>query len=181
MSQEHIGLFFGIALGAGGAIGGLIGGQVADRLMKIDVRRGALLGIVTTLMSFPFWLGIALSPSAWMALGFNFVAATLAAAPYGANFAMLQGAAPARARALAAALAMFCASVVGIGGGPFLTGVLSDFFSASFGEESLRYSLLVMSFFIIIPAINLFYVRRTIREDMARAMSPERLNHVGVR
>ena len=128
MSQEHIGLFFGIALGAGGAIGGLLGGHLADRLMKVDVRRGALLGVVTTLLSFPFWLGISLSPTAWMALSFNFIAAALAAAPYGANFAMLQGAAPPRTRALAAAIAMFCASIVGIGGGPFLTGVLSDFF-----------------------------------------------------
>ena len=174
MSQEHIGLFFGIALGAGGALGGLIGGQLADRLMKIDVRRGAVLGIVTTLSSFPFWLGISLSPSAWMALSFNFVAAALAAAPYGANFAMLQGAAPPRARALAAAIAMFAASIVGIGGGPFLTGVLSDFFADARGEESLRYSLFVMSFFILIPAVNLFFVRRTIGDDMARATAPSR-------
>lgn len=169
MSQEHIGVFFGVALGLGSAVGTLGGGYLADKLMKQDVRKGTTLTIVAIVMAFPFWLGISLSSAAWIALLFNFAAAALSSVPNGAAFAMIQGVAAPRTRAIATAIAMFCASIVGIGGGPFVTGVLSDMFAAAQGVESLRYSLFVMSFATLWPVVHLLFIRKTLREDMGRA------------
>ena len=46
-------------------------------------------------------------------------------------------------RATAIALGMFVTSVVGQSGGPFLIGVLSDVWEATFGADSLRFALIL--------------------------------------
>ena len=57
--------------------------------------------------------------------------------------ATIQGIARLRMRAVAAGISTLISTLVGLCIGPLLVGVVSDAMSARFGEEALRYSLLI--------------------------------------
>ncbi len=81
-----------------------------------------------------------------------------------------QGLVSLRMRAMASALALLIINVIGLALGPLLTGILSDLLEARFAEESMRYSLLIVTS-IGLPWAAYHYVRagRTIDADLARA------------
>lgn len=59
----------------------------------------------------------------------------------GPTFALLQGLAPLRMRALWAAITLLVINLVGLGLGPTLIGAISDLLKPRFGAESLRWAL----------------------------------------
>ena len=73
-------------------------------------------------------------------------------------------------RAMASAVALLIINVIGLALGPLLTGVLSDLLAPRFGEESMRYSLLLVTS-VVLPWAGWHYVRagRTIDADLERA------------
>ena len=75
-----------------------------------------------------------------------------------------------RMRAMASALALLIINVIGLALGPLLTGVLSDMLVSRFEEESMRYSLLIVTS-IVLPWAGWHYIRagKTIDADLMRA------------
>jgi hypothetical protein len=73
-------------------------------------------------------------------------------------------------RAVASALALLIINSIGLLLGPWLTGILSTALEPQFGEESIRYSLLIVTCGIL-PWAAWHYVRagRTLDGDLARA------------
>jgi hypothetical protein len=59
-------------------------------------------------------------------------------------FATIQTLVDPRVRAVSIALVLLCANLIGGGLGPFAAGALSDAMRWIFGEESLRYALLLL-------------------------------------
>jgi len=81
-----------------------------------------------------------------------------------------QGLVSLRMRAMASALALLIINVIGLGLGPLLTGILSDYLEPRFAEESMRYSLLIVTS-IVLPWAGWHYVcaGKTIDADLMRA------------
>ncbi|MBA4042539.1 MAG: hypothetical protein C0474_12285 [Sphingobium sp.] len=74
------------------------------------------------------------------------LASTLLASSYlGPSFALIQGLAPTRMRAVWAAITLLIINLIGLGLGPSITGLLSDLYKPVFGAESLRYALMSAS------------------------------------
>jgi hypothetical protein len=73
-------------------------------------------------------------------------------------------------RAVTSALALLIINVIGLLLGPQLTGILSTVLEPYFGEESIRYSLLLVTS-IFLPWAAWHYVRagRSIDSDLMRA------------
>ena len=67
-------------------------------------------------------------------------------------------------------VALLIINVIGLALGPLLTGMLSDGLEGRFGEESMRYALLLVTS-IILPWAAWHYARagRTIDADLAKA------------
>lgn len=76
------------------------------------------------------------------ALVIYFASILLTSSYLGPSFALIQGLAPLRLRALWAAVTLFVINLVGLGAGPTLIGVISDLLKPTFGEESLRYAMM---------------------------------------
>jgi predicted MFS family arabinose efflux permease len=165
MSTAAVGLLFGLAYGAGEGLGTLIGGPLADVLMKRDKRWGLWLGAIAYAVSFPIMLGVFLTPSMRVAVALTFISFVVVGLPNGPLFAAVQSVVAPRMRALASAVTMFAASVVGIGGGPFVVGILSDAMGKWAGDQSLRYALIVASVFILIPIVHFVLGARTLVHD----------------
>ncbi len=77
---------------------------------------------------------------------------------------------PPAMRALTSAVLLFVFNMVGLGLGPLTVGLLSDFYVAYFGEDSLRYAMLT-AVALGSPAVVLFLLAaRHLRADLASSM-----------
>ena len=87
----------------------------------------------------------------------------------GPAFGTIQNLAPTRMRALASAILLFILNIIGLGLGPFLVGVLSDLLVPSFGEESLRYAILIATVAYFWAGAHFLLAGRTIARDLEEA------------
>jgi hypothetical protein len=95
---------------------------------------------------------------------------TLGSMFFGPSFAMSQGLAPLRMRAVATSLVLFIQTLVGLGLGPLIVGMISDHLKPSIGDaQGLRYGLVCVGIVNLWAAAHYFRGARTVREDLVRA------------
>ena len=169
MSLAEVGLYLGLILGIAGGLGFAGGGYVADKVATRQRKYSLWLVSVATMFAWLFVFPIYLLDNAyWVLVAFvmpaifsNFYLAT--------TFAQVQGLVGLRMRAVASALLLFLLNIIGLGLGPMSTGILSDLLRESFGDDSLRYSLLIIGA-VIGPwsAWHYFVAGRHIEADLDR-------------
>jgi MFS family permease len=172
MGSGEVGTWMALIYGFGGGVGVLYGGHLSDRLVKKtgDERWYMWLSALAVLVSAPFAFLIFLAKTPLPALLFLIVPITVMHMFLGPIIAMIQGLAGIRRRAVAAAFYLFLANLVSMGAGPVIVGMVSDYFNARYGNESLRYALLVIVFVTFLwSSIHFFLSTRTLREDLALA------------
>jgi len=74
-----------------------------------------------------------------------------------------------RMRAFASAFMLFSLTLVGIGGGPWLAGLLSEHFAAAGEAQPLCRALELMLLFNLASVVCLLQTARGYRQDLARA------------
>jgi MFS family permease len=146
-------------------LGTLLAGLVADRLVRRDLnaplRAAAIaLTVATVLLCLACWV-----PSFGM-----LVALTIPMGLVGGGWILplqssTQNALPPELRATGTAVFWFTVNLFGIAAGPLAAGLLSDLFTARFGDESLRYGLLA--------AISVSFVGAAIIWMAARGLHAE--------
>jgi predicted MFS family arabinose efflux permease len=170
MPASQIGLYLGLIIGVVGGAGFFLGGYIADHLGRTR-HRGALrfIGVSVLLTALPY-AAMFLSGSWPVALALFLIPALTANVYLAPVLSLTQGLVSLRMRAMASAVALLIINVIGLGLGPLLTGVLSDLLAPGFGEESMRYSLLLVTS-VVLPWAGWHYVRagRTIDPDLAQA------------
>jgi MFS family permease len=146
---------YGLLAMTGAIVGALAGGWISDWLTSRRGRDAKLLVLgVIAILCVPIRLMYPLMPSRELALGLAFVAVTLVSAPYGVAAAALQIMAPSRMRGQLTAVYFFVQSLIGLGIGPMMVGVLTDH---AFGDsQMLRYSLAITGGTAQILAAGLF-------------------------
>ena len=82
------------------------------------------------------------------------------------SFALNQSLLPPARRALGSALLLFCINIIGLGFGPQLVGILSDYFSADYGVDGLRYALIAVVSINLWGCFHYFWAGRNLREDL---------------
>ncbi len=170
MPEDLIGLYLGLIIGIIGGAGFFLGGYIADHLGRTDHRRALrFIGLTVFLTAIPYAV-MFLSGSWQLALLFFAIPALTANVYLAPVLSQVQGLVSLRMRAMASAVALLIINVIGLGLGPLLTGALSDLLAARFGEESMRYSLLIVTS-VVLPWAAWHYVRagRTIDADLALA------------
>ena len=86
----------------------------------------------------------------------------------GPTFATTQTLVPPAMRSTASAILLFVLNLIGLGLGPVFAGFLSDTLRPGYGEESIRYSLLILAVAgNIWSALHYYLASRTLREDLA--------------
>lgn len=166
MGTMEIGLWLAFAIGVCGAIGTYIGGYWGDRLSKKDKRWYLWLPALSILLSLPFAYGLLLSSSKIVTLLSYLVPNILYAVFLGPTYALVQSMVSSRMRAIASAIMMVLISLLGMGMGPYLTGMLSDYLSPMAGTTSIRYSLLIVGFLDIIAAYFFYKASKVILNDI---------------
>ena len=144
MTTGELGTWFAAVHGAGGLIGTFIGGELASRYAANNERlQLKMIGCLYAMLAI-IKAAVYVSDSHYTALGTLALAAAASAAVNGPLFAATQTIVPPDMRAMSIAVILFCSHLRGMGLGPLAAGGLSDVLSPFFGEESLRYALMVL-------------------------------------
>ena len=147
------GLFYGSIVLVGGLIGVGVGGVLADLGGKRHRRSFGLIGAVMSLLAVPAF-GVALTAGslaiAWPLLA---LAQALSMAWLSPTVTAIQHIVPSHMRASASASFQLILNLMGLGCGPVAIGFISDHFAPRFGNDSLRWSILIgLSFYLLAGA-----------------------------
>lgn len=166
MDTGEVGTYLGLILGIPGGIGIALGGYLADRYGAKDTRWYLWVVTVALLIAVPITVGVYLSSSATASLLFLILPVLLGNFYQATTFSQAQGLVPLRMRAVAAAVLLFILNIIGLGAGPQMVGVVSDLLAPTYGDESLRYALLVLSFVNIWAAYHYYLAGKTLKQDL---------------
>jgi len=170
LSLAETGLAMGLVQGIGGALGTFLGGILADRFGQRDPRLLVWIPALGGLLSAPLLVVFLFSPSTPIALA-SYAPAVVATLFFvGPCFAIVQGLADVRMRAQAASLILLTMNLIGLGIAPLVVGALNDFLAVRFGDEAIRYSLLISAATSLLAAVHLLLAGRTIRADLAASV-----------
>lgn len=149
--------FYGFIVLVGGVIGLFLGGLLADTLGRSSRRAYALVPAVAFVFTIPLYVVGVLTPSLTVAFFVLLVPTALGLAWVGPTVSAFQHIVPLNMRATSTAVFLLINSLIGIGAGDVIIGFISDSLSHQYGDESLRYSILLGSGFYLVAAI-FFYV-----------------------
>jgi MFS family permease len=148
MTVAEAGALGGAAAAVGGVLGLLVGGAIAVKLVARNERWELWWPALANVICLPLYLIIFLSRSAAVVLLLKAVAVFVGAAGAGVALSAVQSFAEPTRRATAISLLFFVTSLVSNGTGPYLIGMTSDLLAPLFGQESLRYALLLSCVFL---------------------------------
>jgi len=167
LQSGQIGTALAFLFGVLGGVSTYVGGMLSDRLGKHDVRWNVWVVAVAILISLPFTVAAYLARDIQTATWYGIVPALLGGFYLGPSFALNQSLVSLRMRSVASAILLFIVNIIGLGLGPQTVGLLSDFFQAEHGTESLRYALLCLSLVNVWTAVHYCLAGRTLGKDLA--------------
>jgi len=142
LSAGQVGLGLGISGGILGACGTWAGGWLGDRLGMKDPRHYFAAPILGGLASLPLFVVAYTTDNAVVALLCIAVPAFLHNLGFAPTYAAIQGLVRPQSRATAVSIKLFLQTLIGMGLGPLLFGMISDAIKPVAGAESVRWVLL---------------------------------------
>ncbi len=167
MSLTETGIAMGLIQGFGGGFGTYLGGWLADRFARGDARYLVWIPALGGLLALPLLTIFLFWPERNGALAAYALAMVFSVFFVGPSYAIAQGLARPRMRAQAAAMLMFSISLIGLGIAPLVVGILNDSLASRFGDEAIRYSLMITGAATLWAVVHSMIAARSIREDLA--------------
>ena len=126
LGLAEVGIVFGLIGGISAGLGTLVGGFLTDWAGRRDRRWYVWVPGIGFLVALPFYVSAYLAPSWTMAAVILAVPGVFAYTYLGPTFGVMHNLVEPRMRASATALLFFILNLIGLGGGPFFTGLVSD-------------------------------------------------------
>ncbi|GAB4050921.1 spinster family MFS transporter [Spirosoma litoris] len=157
MKNTEIGALLGPLFGIGGAIGSYAGGLLTDHFGKIDKRLYLRIPAYAIIISIPCITGaLFLENTTYSLVGLG-LTASLQSLYLGPSIAVAHSLVPSSMRSLTSAILFFVLNLVGLGFGPLVVGMLSDWLTPTLGNESLRWAMSIV-IFISFGSTTLFLI-----------------------
>jgi predicted MFS family arabinose efflux permease len=166
MALGDVATALSLMTGLGGAIGIFLGGWLTDRISADKPHLRPVLTGIALIAVTPAALVQLLSPSTTVSLIACAVTVMLLFFYYAPIIAMTQTLVPASMRAFTSSILLLSVNLIGLGLGPWLTGVLSDVIGM--GDQSLRYAMAAMSFIGIFAGSCFLLAARYYKKDLAK-------------
>lgn len=158
--------FFG---GGGGMVGTFLGGYLADRFGLTDRRWYMWIPAIAGAIAFPLSLPYYLIDDTRIVIGLLFFVTILINTYLGPSLAISHSLVPPAMRALTSAILFFVLNLIGLGMGPLAAGLLSDYFTASYGSDGLRYAMIVIGAIASIGIGMFVLAARSLPRDLETA------------
>jgi len=168
-----------------------LGGWLADRLgardprwylwvpalgqtLSVPILTLFLLWDETDLIPMPEFMVAAGLPTLPVALVWGLFGSIIGGAFTAPFMSTIQGVSPLRMRAFASAVSTQVTTLVGHAAGPLVVGMIAADFNSRFGEDALRYSLLVPTLTPLLAAVICLAGARHVGADLERARATDR-------
>jgi MFS family permease len=167
MGTAELGAWLGTLVSIGGVTGVLLGGYIGSQWLYGNERGQVRLCSISLIAVVPCLVAFLTLPNKHYALlamlPFNIVFSCF----YAPAFALMQRLVPDSMRATTLAVVLLLANLIGMGIGPQIVGILSDWLAPTLGSDSLRYSMLAVSLAALWAAYHFWQVGRTVGSDLA--------------
>ena len=170
LAPKDIAIPLGLLIGGVGSAGAVILGFVCDRLSSKDLRWRPWIIAVSSAVALPFAYMFLQAPTVGQAYLWNIVPNFVGLIYASIAYTSAQELVKVRMRAFSSAFTLFCLTLIGISGGPAITGFLSDLFKDQGAETPLRDALEIMLAFNAASIIFLGLAGINYRKDVARAI-----------
>ena len=157
-------LFTGGVLLIGGVTGMLAGGALADRLSS-NRKWYPRLPAIAFIVGAPIYAAGVLTDSLVAAFLLFLIPQGLNYVWFGPVLTAVQHLVEPRARATASAIFLLINNLIGLGGGIYALGLISDMYAPVYGDESLRISILTALPLYIVAGILMLLATRSIARD----------------
>lgn len=165
LSLTETGWLFGGVLFVAGSLGIFLGGVMGDWMGKRKRSAFATVPAFAFLLCAPlYWAGI-MSPSATLAVAVLFIPTALGLAWLGPVLSAFQHLVPPHMRTSASSVFLLINNLLGIGGGVYVLGRISTVLVPTFGDGSLRISILIGSCLYLVAAGFMFWAARYLARD----------------
>jgi MFS family permease len=144
MKSSEIGVLLGLILGIGGAIGTYAGGWLTDYFGKNDKSWYLKIPGYAIILSIFFAAGALFLQSNFLSVFCLGFCVSLHSMYLGPSIAVVHSLVPASMRALASAILFLVLNLIGLGFGPLVVGMISDWLAPSLGVESLRWAMSII-------------------------------------
>jgi MFS family permease len=168
MGPAQLGVWFALIFGLGGVAGAILGGHLAGGALRGNERGQLLLTAWSVAFLLPCYAISLSARSQATALAALVPTAIIFGIFLGPCFALLQRLVGDRMRATAMAVVMLLANLIGMGLGPQVVGLLSDWLLPIAGVDSLRYAMLIVACVAFAAADQFRQAARTVRADLER-------------
>jgi MFS transporter, Spinster family, sphingosine-1-phosphate transporter len=156
--------FFGSILLIGGVAGMIGGGILGDWLGSKDRAAYGYIPAAAFLLAIPFFAAGLMSKSATAAFLLFLIPQGLAYIWLGPVLSAIQHLVTPQTRATASALFLLINNLIGLGGGIFFLGALSDYLTPIYGNEALRYAMLFSLILYLVAALFMALAARPLRQ-----------------
>lgn len=166
MGLGELGTWLALLTVAGGVTGALGGGFIGGKLARHDPRWYVYLPAIAQIVAVPFMIAGLLVSNVYLALALWFLPTVAIYTYVGPVMALLQRLVYVRMRAISVAVFFFFTNLIGMGAGPLVIGFISDHTQQYFGDESLRYSLMLGSVFMIWSCLHFSLASKPLTNDL---------------
>jgi MFS family permease len=169
LQLAEVSWFYGSIVLVGGVAGTWLGGWLGDRIGKGNPGAYALIPAICFLVAAPAYAAALFAPSLVIGWFLFLIPQMLGLAWLGPIIAAVQHIVPPNMRATASAAFLFINNLIGIGFGTWFVGRMSDGMKSSYGDESLRYSILFTLGFYLLSSLLYFFAAARLKRDWYRA------------
>ncbi len=169
MTSAEIGTYAGTFKGLFGIAGALLGGFVVAAVSKNDDRWKVWAPAIMSGLAGPIFVFCMLTPSFAMMVTTLGLFSIFVGFHLGPIFAVTQTISKTSMRALASATVLLTATCFGQGVGPLAVGYLNDVLKNAYGDDAVRYSLMIAAGATVAAALSFVWAAQSIRADIKRA------------
>lgn len=164
MTPGSLGRWLSWITAIGGLVGAFAGGWIADRWARSNPRARPYVGMIGALLStVPLFVTLLVTDTQ-LALLFLLPYNIFTTLWLGPTVAIIQELVPPAMRSMASAVFLFIVTIIGLGAGPQVVGIMNDWIGT---REAIRYSLLSVAIIMNIIAAWFFWLTaKTLEQDM---------------
>lgn len=170
----ELGIALGLLMGGLGGVGAIVVGAICDKLSQKDLRWRPWTILITGLIAFPFIVWFLYAPDKQTAYWVYFFPGLFGLLYASISYTAMQELVPVQMRAMASAVMLLSLTLIGIGLGPVLLGMISDYFAEELGTRSIQRALTAILIFNVLSIVFYLDAARHYRDGVANALRFER-------
>lgn len=159
------GWLFGTVLFIGGTAGIVLGGVLSDWLGSRSVSAYARVPGIAFLLTTPLYIAGVLAPTPILSLILFLIPTALGLAWLGPALSAFQHLVPPSMRTTASSIFLLVNNLIGIAGGIYVLGEFSTLLTPSFGDDALRYSIILGSLIYLVAGTLFLLASKRLEKD----------------